>query len=89
MCIRDSRVSDIFKPPTYPPGNVDLQNQRAVWTHTVGLGLRIKTPVGGEFGIDYGRLLNPPRFLIPQSVGPNAIYQLRQDHIHFRFSQAF
>ncbi len=83
------RVSDIFRPPTYPPGNVELQNQRAVWTHTVGLGLRIKTPVGGEFGIDYGRLLNPPRFLIPQTVPPNAIYQLRQDHIHFRFSQAF
>lgn len=83
------RASEIFKPATYPPGNVELQNQRALWTHTFGLGLRIKTPVGGEFGIDYGRLLNPPRFLIPQIVPPNAIYQLRQDHIHFRFSQAF
>jgi len=83
------RPGDIFKPPTAPPNNVELQNQRALWTHTVGLGLRIKTPVGGEFGVDYGRLLNPPRFLIPQSVGPNAIYQLNRDHIHFRFSQAF
>ena len=43
--------------------------------------------IGG--GIDYGRLLNPPRFIIPQVVGPNTIYQLPQDHVHFRFSQAF
>jgi hypothetical protein len=53
------------------------------------LGLRLKTPIGGEFGVDYGRLLNPPTFLIPQPIGPNAIYRLRQDHIHFRFTQAF
>jgi hypothetical protein len=45
--------------------------------------------VGGEIGIDYGHLLNPPRFLIPQTDGSNAIYQLRQNQIHFRFSQAF
>ncbi len=83
------RASEIFKPATYPPGNVELQNQRALWTHTVGLGLRFKTPVGGEFGVDYGRLLNPPKFLIPQIVPPNAIYKLRQDHVHFRFSQSF
>ncbi|MCC6330155.1 MAG: hypothetical protein IT174_16715, partial [Acidobacteria bacterium] len=47
------------------------------------------TPIGGEFAIDYGRLLNPPSFLIPQMTGPNAIYRLKQDQIHFRFSQAF
>ena len=57
--------------------------------HTVGLGFRIKTPVGGEFGIDYGHLLNPPVFLIPQQSGPNALYRLRQGHLHFRFAQAF
>ena len=83
------RAGDVFKAPTATPNNVELQNQRALWTNTVGLGLRIKTPVGGEFGIDYGYLLSPPRFLIPQSVGPNAEYRLRQSHIHFRFSQAF
>ncbi len=84
------RVGDIIKPPNVPPNNVELQNQRAVWTHTVGLGFRLKTPVGGEFGVDYGRLLNPPRFLIPQATGfPNAIFQLHRDHLHFRFSQAF
>ena len=83
------RVGDIFKPRSVPLNNVELQNQNARWTHTIGLGLSIKTPVGAEFGVDYGRLLNPPRFLIPQPIGPNAEYRLQQDHIHFRFSQAF
>ena len=83
------RVGDIFNPPDVPPDDVLQQNLRALWSHTVGLGLRIKTPVGGEFGIDYGYLLNPPRFLIPQVNAPNAIYQLPQSQIHFRFSQAF
>ena len=83
------RVGDIFKKPDVPATNVELFNQRAIWTHTFGLGLRIKTPIGGEFGVDYGRLINPPRFLIPQAAGGNAIYQLPKDHIHFRFAQAF
>ena len=83
------RVGDIFNPPDAPPNDVFRQNLRALWSHTVGLGLRLKTPVGGEFGIDYGYLLNPPRFLIPQGNGPNAIFQLPQSQIHFRFSQAF
>ncbi|CAN5373295.1 hypothetical protein BH10ACI3_BH10ACI3_02810 [soil metagenome] len=83
------KAGDIFKSPSVAANDIAGQNQRAVWTHSVGLGLRIKTPVGGEFGIDYGRLLNPPVFLIPQIIGPRAEYRLRQDHIHFRFSQAF
>jgi outer membrane protein assembly factor BamA len=83
------RVGDLFNPPSVPAGDVFRQNLRALWTHTVGLGLRIKTPIGGEFGIDYGFLLNPPRFLIPQPTGPDAVYQLRQGQLHFRFSQAF
>jgi outer membrane translocation and assembly module TamA len=83
------RAGDIFKRPSVPVGNVELWNQRAVWTHTVGLGFRLKTPIGGEFGVDYGRLLTPPTFLIPQGVGPNAIYRLHQNHIHFQFTQAF
>ena len=83
------RIGDIFNPPDVPPNDVFRQNLRALWTHTVGLGLRLKTPVGGEFGVDYGYLLNPPRFLIPQVNAPNATYQLPQSQIHFRFSQAF
>ena len=83
------RVKDIFNPPDALPNDVFRQNLRALWSHTMGLGLRLKTPVGGEFGIDYGYLLNPPRFLIPQVSGPNAIFQLHKSQIHFRFSQAF
>ena len=41
------------------------------------------------FAVDYGYLLNPPRFLIPQQNAPNAIFQVRQNQIHFRFAQAF
>jgi outer membrane protein assembly factor BamA len=83
------RVKDIFNPPDVPADDVFRQNLRALWSHTVGLGLRLKTPIGGEFGVDYGYLLNPPRFLIPQVNAPNAIFQVRQSQIHFRFSQAF
>ncbi|MGB7201211.1 MAG: POTRA domain-containing protein [Pyrinomonadaceae bacterium] len=83
------RAKEIFNPANPAATDIDGLNQRARWTHTVGLGFRIKTPVGGEFGFDYGRLLNPPIFIIRQTVGPNALYKLPQDHIHFRFSQAF
>ncbi|MFN6962432.1 MAG: POTRA domain-containing protein [Pyrinomonadaceae bacterium] len=83
------RVGDIFNPPDVPPNDVVRRNLRAVWTHTVGLGLRVKTPIGGEFGIDYGYLLNPPAFLIPQPDGSNATFRLPPGHVHFRFSQAF
>lgn len=83
------RIGDIFNPPDVPPNDVFRQNLRALWSHTVGLGFRIKTPIGGEFAIDYGYLLNPPRFLIPQLNAPNAVYQVRQGQLHFRFAQAF
>jgi outer membrane protein assembly factor BamA len=79
------RVGDIFNPPDVPANDAFRQNLRALWTHTVGLGFRVKTPVGGELGVDFGYLLNPPRFVL----GPNQIYQLRREQIHFRFSQAF
>lgn len=83
------RIGDIFNPPDVPANDVLRQNLRALWTHTVGVGLRLRTPVGGEFAVDYGYLLNPPRFLIPQTNGTNAIFQLKQGQLHFRFSQAF
>jgi outer membrane protein insertion porin family len=83
-------VKDIFKAPApAAPGDVFVQNLRAVWSHTVGAGLRVKTPVGGEIGVDYGYLLNPPEFLIPQVNAPNAIYRLNPNQVHFRFSHAF
>ena len=82
-------AKDIFNREEIPETEVFRRNLRANWSHTVGLGLRIKTPVGGEAGIDYGYLLNPPSFIIPQENGPNAFYRLPQSQIHFRFSQAF
>ncbi len=84
-----SRVSDIFKPKDVPANDVFKTNLRAVWSHTVGLGFRIKTPIGGEFAIDYGYLLNPPNFIVPQQNPPNTIFRLNQGQLHFRFSQAF
>lgn len=83
------RVGDIFNPPDVDPNDVLRSNLRAIWTHTVGLGLRIKTPIGGSFAVDFGYLTNPPRFLIPQTNNTNAIYQLRQTQLHFRFTQTF
>lgn len=83
------KASDIFKKRDTTATDIARTNQRAVWTHSVGLGLRLKTPVGGEFGVDFAYLLNPPSFLIPQTMGPPAIYRLKREQIHFRFSQAF
>ena len=82
-------AKDIFSSPDVPEGDIFRRNLNAKWTHTVGLGLRIKTPIGGEAGVDYGFLLNPPSFLIPQQVGPPGNYILPKSQIHFRFSQAF
>ena len=61
------------------------------WTHTVGLGLRIKTPIGSSVAIDYGFMLNPPQFLIPQLPRgtPDAIFRLQRTQLHFRFTQTF
>lgn len=94
------RVGDLFKKRNatpVPPGDVlaaiNAENLRAHWTHTVGLGFRIQTPVGGALAIDYGFLLNPPEFLIPQQapnfVGTPAVFRLNRSQIHFRFTQTF
>ena len=84
-----NRVGDIFKPIKNPTGNTFDDNLRSQWTHTVGFGLRIKTPFGGAVAIDYGYMLNPPEFIIPQQSPPDAIYRLRQGQLHFRFAQTF
>jgi outer membrane protein insertion porin family len=91
-------ISDILHPkPIVRTGNfvddVNAQNLRVRWSHTAGLGMRIKTPLGGALAIDYGFLLNPSRFLIPQNLNTNspstAIYKLHQGQIQFRFTQTF
>jgi outer membrane protein insertion porin family len=91
-------ISDIFHPkPIRPTGNfvqdVNLQNLRARWSHTVGIGFRIKTPLGGALAVDYGYLLNPPEFLIPQNLNTisptTAVFRLHQGQFQFRFTQTF
>lgn len=99
------RVGDLFgkedKTPL-PPGDVlaaiDRANLRAHWANTVGLGFRIQTPFGGALAVDYGFLLNPPNFLVPQRgpsnlpddfTGTPAIYRLKRTQLHFRFTQTF
>jgi outer membrane protein insertion porin family len=99
------RVGDLFgkhDDTPVPPGDVlaaiNAANLRAHWTNTVGLGFRIQTPFGGAFAVDYGFLLNPPEFLIPQRGptgasddfnGTPAIYRLKRTQLHFRFTQTF
>ncbi len=80
------RASDLFGKKSRPGEDPNL---RALFTHTVGLGLRIKTPIGGALAIDYGYLLNPPQFIVPQQGAPDAIFRLKNSQLHFRFSQAF
>ncbi len=84
-----NRVGDIFKPLQGASGNAFKDNLRATWTNTIGFGLRIKTPFGGSLAIDYGYLLNPPKFIVPQAVPPDAIFQPKRGQLHFRFAQSF
>ncbi|HEY3104314.1 MAG TPA: BamA/TamA family outer membrane protein, partial [Pyrinomonadaceae bacterium] len=91
-------IGDIFHPkPVTPTGNfvedVNAQNLRVRWSHTVGLGFRFATPLGGALAVDYGFLLNPSRFLIPQNLNTisptTSIFQLHQGQFQFRFTQTF
>jgi outer membrane protein insertion porin family len=98
------RIGDLFgKKDSTPVRSGDLlaainaANLRAHWTNTVGLGFRIQTPFGGALAVDYGFLLNPPEYLIPQRgpggpddfTGTPAIYRTKRTQVHFRFTQAF
>lgn len=97
------RVGDLFgksDPAPVPPGDIlaaiKAENLKARWTNTVGLGLRWQTPFGGALAVDYGFLLNPPEFLIPQRGpggvlfdGTPAIFKLHRGNLHFRITQTF
>jgi outer membrane protein insertion porin family len=97
------RVGDLFgksDPTPVPPGDILAEiratNLKARWTNTVGLGLRFQTPFGGALAVDYGFLLNPPEFLIPQRGpggvlfdGTPAIFRLHRGNLHFRITQTF
>lgn len=78
-------IRDIFGGADDPARN---PNFRARWAHTVGLGFRFKTPFG-SLAVDYGYLLNPPEFIIPQNGGGTAIHRLKNSQLHFRFGQTF
>jgi outer membrane protein assembly factor BamA len=97
------RVSELFgksDPEAVPPANlidaINAINLRTHWTNTVGLGFRWQTPLGGALAVDYGFLLNPPEFLIPQR-GPSgilfdgtpAVFRLHRGALHFRITQTF
>src|SRR5678816_278520 len=96
------RVGDLFgkgEPAQVPPGDVlaaiKAANLRSHWANTVGLGFRVQTPIGGALAIDYGFLLNPPEFLVPQRGptggfdGTPAVFRLNRSQFHFRFTQTF
>lgn len=97
------RVGDLFgkhDETPVPPGDliaaINAANLRAHWTNTIGLGFRVQTPFGGALAVDYGWLLNPPEFLVPQR-GPSgitfdgtpAVFRLHQGNLHFRITQTF
>jgi outer membrane protein insertion porin family len=95
------RVGDLFgrsEPAPVPPGDIlafiKAENLKTKWSNTVGLGLRWQTPIGGAFAVDYGFLLNPPEFLIPQRGpggfdGTPAVFRLHRGGLHFRITQTF
>jgi len=62
----------------------DTRNLCVPWTHTVGLGLRINTPLG-PVGVDYGYLLNRPTFFTDQ----DQVVRQQRGVIHIRFGQTF
>jgi outer membrane protein insertion porin family len=97
------RIGDLFgkdDPAPVPPGDIiaaiNAANLRAHWTNTVGLGFRLQTPFGGALAVDYGFLLDPPEFLIPQRGpggvlfdGTPAVFRLHRGNLHFRITQTF
>ena len=80
------RARDLFHPGNCEAGRDPNLCQK--WTHTVGLGLRLKTPLG-SIGVDWAYLLNPPDFIVPQFGGATAIIRPKRAQIHFRFGQTF
>jgi len=83
------RIGDIFgRNDRRPEESLNMRNLRVQWTHTVGLGLRFRTPIGA-LGVDYGFLVNPPEFELPQASGVPAIIRPRRAQLHFRFGQSF
>jgi outer membrane protein insertion porin family len=73
--------------PFYDLGNVfkrvsDFRFSRM--TNTVGVGMRINTPLG-PLGVDYGFLIDPPAF----TTSSGALLRQPRGGIHIRFGQTF
>jgi outer membrane protein assembly complex protein YaeT len=73
--------------PFYDLGNVFRHVHDINWsnmTHTVGMGLRINTPLG-PVGVDYGFMIDPPFYITRDGAA------LRQPRgaLHIRFGQSF
>jgi outer membrane protein insertion porin family len=75
--------------PFYDLGNVFRRVSDIRWsgmTNTVGLGLRVNTPLG-PVGVDYGFLLDPPSYMVPGV--PGAVLRQPRGTLHIRFGQSF
>ncbi len=75
--------------PFYDLGNVFRRVSDIRWpgmTNTVGLGLRVNTPLG-PVGVDYGFLLDPPVYAVPGV--PGAFLRQPRGTLHIRFGQTF
>lgn len=73
--------------PFYDLGNVYRRVQDINWsnmTHTVGMGLRINTPLG-PVGVDYGFLIDPPFYITKDG----AVLRQPRGAFHIRFGQSF
>ncbi|MEW6735372.1 MAG: translocation/assembly module TamB domain-containing protein [Acidobacteriota bacterium] len=73
--------------PFYDLGNV-FPHVRDIsfgqMTNSIGLGLRVRTPLG-PIGIDYGYLLDPPSFV----TATGGLLRPRRGVIHIKFGQNF
>ncbi|MDQ3013105.1 MAG: translocation/assembly module TamB domain-containing protein, partial [Acidobacteriota bacterium] len=75
--------------PFYDLGNVFRRISDFRWsgmTNTVGLGLRVNTPLG-PVGVDYGFLLDQPVYAVPGV--PGAVLRQPRGTLHIRFGQTF
>ncbi len=75
--------------PFYDVGNVFRRVSDFNWpgmTNTLGIGLRINTPLG-PVGVDYGFLIDPPAFQVPGV--PGAVLRQPRGAFHIRFGQTF
>lgn len=82
------QVIDLSQQSPNDKFSFDAATVRPDFTHTVGLGIRFKTPFG-PLAVDYGFLLNPTEYVLRQQGLPDSLIRIKRTQIHFRFGQAF